>query len=492
MSKTRQLRQKAQIFLKKGMLDKAAEEYRRLLTVESRNPNLYNELGDIYLKAGDRIQAVSCFENASINYEKVALYNNALAVCKKILRVVPNRLETLFKLGELKAKQKFDGEAVNYFIQYLEGVMGESEQSPEVVQVKLGLMMELLPEREELISRVADAYGRIGLTLKAVELLAGLIKRYPAGGDSVELMLYREKVEEFKSSLSSDELVQADQLLAEESPRDSIVEEPDVHSIMEETAGETEMAGSADTDEPQYDAEEVIAGEPPAEQSPPTDEGERETGDAYDIPEQPPYSEEEVLGEEPAATHPYGDGIGGQSTERPAADGAGEQAASVTEDVIEKEAMPRESLASSEKEAIDEDEGINLAEEITSDIEEDDHKSHYDLGMAYLEMALHTEAVKEFQIASRSEQLKLKSIEMIGHCFLLQNNPRLAVKQLLRGLDAAGNSGGDTLGINYNLGLAYEMLGDMEKAREYFEEVYIIDVMFRDIEEKMKKFSTIS
>jgi tetratricopeptide (TPR) repeat protein len=112
--------------------------------------------------------------------------------------------------------------------------------------------------------------------------------------------------------------------------------------------------------------------------------------------------------------------------------------------------------------------------------------------MAYLEMALYTEAIKEFQVAARSEQLQLKSYEMIGNCFLLQNNPRLAVKQLLRGLDVAKTSGGDTLGIHYNLGLAYEMLEEDDRAREHFEEVYVIDITFRDIAEKMDKYSNLS
>ncbi len=133
-----------------------------------------------------------------------------------------------------------------------------------------------------------------------------------------------------------------------------------------------------------------------------------------------------------------------------------------------------------------------ITSEITSDVEEDDFRSHYDLGMAYIEMALYNEAIKELQISSRSEQLQLRSLEMIGHCFLLLNNPRLAVKQLIRGMELAKNTGGDNLGIHYNLGLAYEALEDSDKAREHFEEVYIVDVTFREISDKMKKYSTVS
>ncbi len=110
--------------------------------------------------------------------------------------------------------------------------------------------------------------------------------------------------------------------------------------------------------------------------------------------------------------------------------------------------------------------------------------------MAYLEMGLFTEAIKDFQISSRCEDLKLSSMEMIGHCFLKQENPRLAVKQLTKALEVAAAAGAESLGIHYNLGLAHEMLGELAAAREHFEEVYIIDMTFRDVAQKMKKLAS--
>ena len=199
---------------------------------------------------------------------------------------------------------------------------------------------------------------------------------------------------------------------------------------------------------------------------------------AEEVPEtvQSEPEQDEISAESP-------DGIKTASDEEPVSenetegDGTGENGVGF-EDIIEDDSSP--------------DEAENLVEEITSDVEEDDYRSHYDLGMAYLEMALYTEAIKEFQIASRSDQLQLKSIEMIGHCFLQQNNPRLAVKQLKRGLEITNIADSENLGVHYNIGLAYELLGEHEKAREHFEEVYIVDIMFRDIAEKMKKFSSVS
>ena len=38
---------------------------------------------------------------------------------------------------------------------------------------------------------------------------------------------------------------------------------------------------------------------------------------------------------------------------------------------------------------------------VSNTISGEDHESHYDLGMAYMEMGLHDEAIQEFQIASK-------------------------------------------------------------------------------------------
>jgi hypothetical protein len=66
------------------------------------------------------------------------------------------------------------------------------------------------------------------------------------------------------------------------------------------------------------------------------------------------------------------------------------------------------------------------------------------------------------------------------------------VKQLTHALEIEKTTGAGSLGIHYNIGLAYEMLGEFETAREHFEEVYIMDMSFRDVAEKMKKLSTVT
>jgi tetratricopeptide (TPR) repeat protein len=174
LSKVTQIRQRARTYLQKGKFDKAIEEYKRLTGMETKNPNYFNELGDIYLKAGDSIQAVSNFEKAVVNYEKVALYNNAVAVCKKILRILPTRGDTIYKLGELRAKQKLGGEARVYFSQYLDHILANADSAGPELNGKINGILELVPEHAEILGKTGDALVMIGIKTGALEIYCKL------------------------------------------------------------------------------------------------------------------------------------------------------------------------------------------------------------------------------------------------------------------------------------------------------------------------------
>lgn len=477
MSKASQLRQKAQDFIKKGKLDKAIEEYKKLLSVESRNPNLYNELGDIYLRVGDRVQAVTAFEKATANYEKVALYNNAIAVCKKILRVVSNRLDTIFKLGELKAKQKMMGEAETYFAQYFDHVLADPQSGTANVKEKAETVLELLPDSVEIWSKVSDVFNLVGARTRAAEILAQLIARHSLNGDPKKINFFRSRLDLLKPSLEEKDIGKIDNILssgqeAAGGPVKNAGRQGEVNRPEESNSPEAEeqmQAGAADSAAPEVD---VSSG--PADVENELDQGGSEasskagTGDTVSPMSPEVESSEDNL----------------RDVEEESDEVRAEPAASQSEDLSE--------IIEKEDEENEKEDGFHLAEEITSDVEQDDFRSHYDLGMAYIEMALFDEAVKELQISARSQQLQLKALEMIGHCFLEMKNARLAVKQLERGLEIARNTGHDSLGLHYNLGLAFEILGDAERAREHFEEVYIVDVTFREVSDKMKKYTGVS
>jgi tetratricopeptide (TPR) repeat protein len=125
-----------------------------------------------------------------------------------------------------------------------------------------------------------------------------------------------------------------------------------------------------------------------------------------------------------------------------------------------------------------------------------DYETHYNRGLAYKEMDLLEDAVGEFQIAIRlaaagdGTSRYLQCCNLLGHCFLQQRVPRLAVAWFNRGLAAQGHSEDEYQALRFDLGLAYEQMGEIDRALEIFTEIYGINVSYRGVKEKLHELQT--
>ena len=113
----------------------------------------------------------------------------------------------------------------------------------------------------------------------------------------------------------------------------------------------------------------------------------------------------------------------------------------------------------------------------------DDAVSHFDLGIAFREMGLVDDAIAEFQVASRSAQKRVESIEALGGCFLDKREPAVARTLLMRALDdpTVAHSDDTLRGVLYLLGLACEAIGARDEGLRYYQRVYAVDIRFRDV-----------
>ena len=68
--------------------------------------------------------------------------------------------------------------------------------------------------------------------------------------------------------------------------------------------------------------------------------------------------------------------------------------------------------------------------------------------------------------------------------------PELAVKWLTKGLNAPGVSDEERLALSYELAAAYEQAGDLNRALEFFTEVYGINVSYRGVNERVRTLRT--
>ncbi len=82
--------------------------------------SLYNRVGDLHLKLNDPAAAVRSYERAADLYADQGFLNNAIALCGKILRVNPGRVQTHLKLAQMHARKNVVTEAKRHLIEYIE------------------------------------------------------------------------------------------------------------------------------------------------------------------------------------------------------------------------------------------------------------------------------------------------------------------------------------------------------------------------------------
>ncbi|HEX6625950.1 MAG TPA: tetratricopeptide repeat protein, partial [Pyrinomonadaceae bacterium] len=122
-----------------------------------------------------------------------------------------------------------------------------------------------------------------------------------------------------------------------------------------------------------------------------------------------------------------------------------------------------------------------------------DYETHYNMGLAYREMGLHDQAIEELQTAvdltapGDGTARYLNCCNMLGHCFMEKGMPRPAAMWFRKGTEAPGHTEDEYQALRYELGAAYEQLGDLQRAIEVFSEVYAIDVSYRGVAGKLRE-----
>jgi len=128
----------------------------------------------------------------------------------------------------------------------------------------------------------------------------------------------------------------------------------------------------------------------------------------------------------------------------------------------------------------------DIKKRVGEQVEEEDWETHYNLGIAYKEMALIDEAIAEFQHAAKDASRFLECASLLGRCFIEKGMPQLAVQWYTRGLSAEGYGEEEMHNLSYELAILYEQLGNLEKAYEFYCELHEWNGSYRDVGEKVK------
>lgn len=143
---------------------------------------------------------------------------------------------------------------------------------------------------------------------------------------------------------------------------------------------------------------------------------------------------------------------------------------------------------------------VNVYEQFRNDLgmeeleekNEADYSTLYHTAIAYKEMGLMEDAIKEFQDAINMVEINdgtrryFQCANLLGHCFMMKGMPNLAQTWFKRALDTEDLNDEEIQAMNYELANAYEASGEKEKAFKYFEQVYALDVDYRDIVQRIQ------
>lgn len=109
----------------------------------------------------------------------------------------------------------------------------------------------------------------------------------------------------------------------------------------------------------------------------------------------------------------------------------------------------------------------------------------FELGRQYFEYGYYDDALTHLQLAQKSPKDRLWALYYLAMCFLYQGQTDMGVMQLETARDAIPTMDDLKKKVVYQLGRCAEDAGDLEKAYQYYKDVYSSDVGFEDLGERM-------
>ena len=432
--------------LSRGRYDDALRLYEEIVEV-SHDPDIYNTIGDIYIRKQDIQKAIDYYTKAFRRYKEGEYYENAIALAKKILRYDKSRKDLKLELADL----------------YLE--TGDLDLALENLSqlVDEGLPPSFLDRAFELMNRMAERIQEDEEHLARFERL--FIKLQEMAEAFGELTLesgefhefYEDDVSKMAEFLDTESVKKAPgQMLSE-------VEEAPTQEPVEEISSVEKQIEEKESEIP----EEVGIEEK-------MEFLEVETGEKVEEEKQ----EEVFLGEETKVEFEEEEELK-EKEEVPIPSAVEEAKESVAERAVPEVEVPKEVL-------------VQIVEEIKDELVKDgdfpyEEEKPLELGIEYLEMGFKEAAIKELQKALDDPRTRLKAMEYLGRALLEMGEFDFAEKILRKGIEEGGYDEKEYLGIFYYLAQALEFKGMEKEALEYYENIYLLDAGFKNVKEKIRK-----
>jgi tetratricopeptide (TPR) repeat protein len=180
LEKAIEIKRRAQRCIQNGDLDGALTEYEKLVGAPDSDPYNYVLLADLLYKKGDQNEAAERYLAAVDAYQSASLYKNAIAVCKKMVRLSLSPARVLQSLASLHALDGLSGEAALYYVQYAEHLVRSN--APADAAAALRQAFDVSQENIRVLEQLSEAWLLAGDNTQAAQALLEAARHYRHGG----------------------------------------------------------------------------------------------------------------------------------------------------------------------------------------------------------------------------------------------------------------------------------------------------------------------
>src|SRR5258705_4937717 len=181
-------------FLSQGKINAAIKEYRQIVDNDAGDLTTLNMLGDLYVRAGKKEEAVACFERIAQHYSTQEFTLKAIAMYKKIERLRPRDPLIAQKLADLYASQGLVHDARAQYLIVADAYTrtGDNKKALDI----LHKIADLDPNNTDIRLKLADGYLNENMPREAAGAFAQAATRlHQTGRDDRALAAYAKALE---------------------------------------------------------------------------------------------------------------------------------------------------------------------------------------------------------------------------------------------------------------------------------------------------------
>lgn len=201
MEKAIEIKRRAQRCVQNGDLDGALSEYEKLIASDDGDPYNYVLIADLLYKKSDQQNAGLKYLAAASAYEKAALYKNAIAVCKKMVRLSLAPVHVYQRLAALHALDGLSTEASLYYVQHAELLIRDNKNADAAKSLRLAF--DTSTENIKALERLAELLAMDGHNPEAARTLIEASENYLRAGQKQDSERCRRRARQFDSTVTA-------------------------------------------------------------------------------------------------------------------------------------------------------------------------------------------------------------------------------------------------------------------------------------------------